>query len=148
MQNAARAKTLYREQPFVLGVDAKEFYPDQKKGEMVLIQGIIDAYFEEDGEIIVLDYKTDRVQTEAELKDRYLEQLRDTEQTMALAYIVQPLEVSVMDGQKSMEELAKLIEAQIDSKGLESLFVGADVRASLARPRGLEILACVNRYRM
>ena len=32
MQNAARAKTLYREQPFVLGVDAKEFYPDQKKG--------------------------------------------------------------------------------------------------------------------
>ena len=46
----------------------KEFYPDQKKGEMVLIQGIIDAYFEEDGEIIVLDYKTDRVQTEAELK--------------------------------------------------------------------------------
>ena len=53
-----------------------------------------------------------------------------------------------MDGHKSMEELAKLIEAQIDSKGLESLFVGADVRASLARPRGLEILACVNRYRM
>ena len=36
---------------------------------MVLIQGIIDAYFEEDGEIIVLDYKTDRVQTEAELKE-------------------------------------------------------------------------------
>ena len=51
MQNAARAKTLYREQPFVLGVDAKEFYPDQKKGEMVLIQGIIDAYFEEDGAV-------------------------------------------------------------------------------------------------
>ena len=49
---------------------------DQKKGEMVLIQGIIDAYFEEDGEIIVLDYKTDRVRTEAELKDRYQEQLR------------------------------------------------------------------------
>ena len=43
---------------------------------MVLIQGIIDAYFEEDGEIIVLDYKTDRVQNEAELKDRYQEQLR------------------------------------------------------------------------
>ena len=79
---------------------------------------------------------------------RYLEQLRDSEQTMALAYILKYLEVSVMDGHKSMEELAKLIEAQIDSKGLESLLVGADVRASLARPRGLEILACVNRYRM
>ena len=79
---------------------------------------------------------------------RYLEQLRDSEQTMALAYILKYLEVSVMDGHKSMEELAKLIEAQIDSKGLESLFVGADVRASLARPRGQEILGCVNRYRM
>ena len=79
---------------------------------------------------------------------RYLEQLRDSEQAMALAYILKYLEVSVMDGHKSMEELAKLIEAQIDSKGLESLFVGADVRASLARPRRLEILACVNRYRM
>ena len=77
-----------------------------------------------------------------------LEQLRDSEQTMALAYILKYLEVSVMDGHKSMEELAKLIEAQIDSKGLESLFVGADVRASLARPRGLEILGCINRYRM
>lgn len=77
MQNAARGQKHFTcEQPFVLGVDAKEFYPDQKKGEMVLIQGIIDAYFEEDGEIIVLDYKTDRVQTEAELKDRYQEQLR------------------------------------------------------------------------
>ena len=32
MQNAARAKTLYREQPFVLGVDAKEFYPGSEKG--------------------------------------------------------------------------------------------------------------------
>lgn len=54
-----------------------------------------------------------------------------------------------MDGHKSMKDAGlKLLEAQIDSKGLESLFVGADVMASLARSRGLEILACVNRYRM
>ena len=78
---------------------------------------------------------------------RYLEQLRDSEQTMALAYILKYLELSAMDGRKSMEELANLIEAQLDSKGLESLFGNSDVQASLARPRRLEILACVNRYR-
>ena len=75
MQNAARAKTLYREQPFVLGVDAKEFYPDQKKGEMVLIQGIIDAFFYEDGQIVLLDYKTDHVDNAQELVHRYKKQL-------------------------------------------------------------------------
>ena len=78
---------------------------------------------------------------------RYLEQLRDSEQTMALAYILKYLELSVMDGRRSMSELVELIEAQLDSNGLEILFGSPDIRASLARPRALEILACVNRYR-
>lgn len=78
---------------------------------------------------------------------RYLEQLRDSEQTMALAYLLKYLETSVMDGRRSMTELADLLEAQLDSKGLESLFEHQDVRSSLARPRRQEILACVNRYR-
>lgn len=78
---------------------------------------------------------------------RYLEQLRDSEQTMALAYILKYLELSAMDGQKSMKELADLIEDRLTRQGLESLFAGQDIRASLARPRRQEILACVNRYR-
>ena len=52
-----------------------------------------------------------------------------------------------MDGRRSMSELVELIEAQLDSNGLEILFGSPDIRASLARPRALEILACVNRYR-
>ena len=36
-----------REQPFVLGVDAREMYPEEQEGELILVQGIIDAYFEE-----------------------------------------------------------------------------------------------------
>ncbi len=42
---------------------------------MVLIQGIIDAFFVEDGEIVLLDYKTDKVSDETELVSRYRIQL-------------------------------------------------------------------------
>ncbi len=78
---------------------------------------------------------------------RYVEQLNDSEQTMALAYILKQLELTAMDGRRSMKELSDLMERQLDTKGLESLFEGRDVRASLARPRRQEISACVNRYR-
>ncbi len=41
----------------------------------MLIQGIIDVYFEEDGEIVVADYKTDRVDNGEELVKKYEKQL-------------------------------------------------------------------------
>lgn len=44
--------------------------------ELVVIQGIIDAYMEEDGELVVVDYKTDRVHSVRPLLDRYTEQLK------------------------------------------------------------------------
>ena len=78
---------------------------------------------------------------------RYLEQLRDSEQTMALAYLLKYLELKEMDGRKSMTELSDSIEKLMNEEGLESLFERGDVRSSLARPRRQEILACVNRYR-
>ena len=59
----------------MLGVDAKEIYPEGTSGEVILIQGIIDVYFEEDGELVVLDYKTDRVQSSKDLKEKYHAQL-------------------------------------------------------------------------
>ncbi len=56
-----------REQPFVFEYEGQ------------LIQGIIDLYFEEDGEIVLVDYKTDRVMNgemgEKELVRRYTVQL-------------------------------------------------------------------------
>lgn len=76
MQEAAKNGKLYKEQPFVFGIDAGEIYPDTSTEEMVLIQGIIDVYFEEDDGIVVLDYKTDRVCKEQELVDKYREQLK------------------------------------------------------------------------
>ena len=39
--------------------------------ETMLVQGIIDAYFEEAGELVLVDYKTDRVEHVQELMERY-----------------------------------------------------------------------------
>ncbi len=66
---------LYKEQPFVLGISASRLSEEFPEDEKVLIQGIIDVYFIEDGEIVLLDYKTDAVKTEEELKKRYQTQI-------------------------------------------------------------------------
>ena len=75
MADAARNGKLYKEQPFVLGVDASEIYPEDRSGEKILVQGIIDVYFEEPDGLVVLDYKTDKVRTGNELKEKYHAQL-------------------------------------------------------------------------
>lgn len=76
MERAAAAGKLYREHPFVLGVPASEIRRDWSPEEMVLVQGIIDAYFqEEDGTISILDYKTDHVSHPQQLVERYRAQL-------------------------------------------------------------------------
>lgn len=75
MHEAAVKKSLYKEQPFVFGIDAKEMYPETNTEELVLIQGIIDVYFEEEDGLVVLDYKTDRVKAGTELVEKYQEQL-------------------------------------------------------------------------
>ena len=75
MADAARNGKLYKEQPFVLSVDASEIYPEDRSGEKILVQGIIDVYFEEPDGLVVLDYKTDKVRTGNELKEKYHAQL-------------------------------------------------------------------------
>lgn len=87
MKMAAAGGLLYREQPFVIGVDMKEVYPDCEEAEVVLVQGIIDAYFEEHDGLVVLDYKTDQVRGASELVEKYHAQLeyyaRALEQVLA-----------------------------------------------------------------
>lgn len=61
MQQADRRKQLHREQPFVLGVPAAAVRKEWDAAEEVLVQGIIDAYFYEEGELVLVDYKTDYV---------------------------------------------------------------------------------------
>lgn len=70
---------LKREQPFIIGLKAEELYnmPGNMGEETILMQGIIDAFFEEDGEIVLVDYKTDFVKrgSSSELADKYSQQL-------------------------------------------------------------------------
>ena len=75
MAAADRRGQLYREQPFVLGVEARRLGASFPDGEWVLIQGIIDAFFEEEGELILVDYKTDRVEDGDALVRRYRTQM-------------------------------------------------------------------------
>lgn len=82
MWRADRAGELHREQPFVYGIRADRLKPQFPAGEKVLIQGIIDAFFVENGRIVVVDYKTDRVHTGRELWNRYAEQLKYYEEAL------------------------------------------------------------------
>ena len=79
MKRAAQDKKLYREQPFVMKVDRKELDASWSGDETVLVQGIIDAYFLEGEDIVLVDYKTDRIARgeENKLIERYKIQLED-----------------------------------------------------------------------
>lgn len=82
MWRAQEQGLLYREQPFVLGIDAKRLDPDLPEGEKVLIQGIIDVFFIEDGEIVLLDYKTDVIDSLETLWNRYNVQIQYYEEAL------------------------------------------------------------------
>lgn len=70
---------LRREQPFIIGLPAAEVYEelDSTYTEIILMQGIIDAFFEEDNQIVLVDYKTDFVKRghSDELVQKYRQQL-------------------------------------------------------------------------
>ena len=77
MRDAALRGKLWRERPFVLDIPAKEIDKNWPEGENILVQGVIDAWFEEPGGYILVDYKTDRVFSSDghELRDKYAPQL-------------------------------------------------------------------------
>ena len=74
---------LRREQPFVYGISASRLLDPEHRNsgsealdkELLMIQGIIDAYFVENGKVILLDYKTDSVGSMDELWKRYETQM-------------------------------------------------------------------------
>ena len=72
-----KAKNIYKERPFCVQLDSKEVIKtDESKGK-ILVQGIIDMYYEkEDGNFVLIDYKTDYVENdENELIEKYKIQL-------------------------------------------------------------------------
>ncbi len=75
MAEAEKRGQLFREQPFLIGRPASELDSSWPEDETVLIQGIIDAFFEEEGRLVVVDYKTDQVRDADTLIRRYRTQL-------------------------------------------------------------------------
>ncbi len=77
---------LHREQPFVMAIDYNEADQQVDSDEKVLIQGIIDLFFIEDNKIILLDYKTDRIDSPNALVQRYKKQLELYGQALSRYY--------------------------------------------------------------
>lgn len=75
MGEASLEGKLYKEQPFVIGVPANEVEEAFPSEEIVLIQGVIDVYYLTEEGVVLLDYKTDRVNKAEELVTRYKKQL-------------------------------------------------------------------------
>ena len=72
-----RADTLLREKRFAVETPLSSLYPELSQigeGETVVIQGMVDCAFVENGKLIIVDYKTDREPPET-LRERYRSQL-------------------------------------------------------------------------
>ncbi|VBB05050.1 dna helicase subunit adda [Lucifera butyrica] len=70
------ARNVRREVPFSFMLPAERFYPELTGyGERIFIQGVIDCLFREEDGLVLVDYKTDRRQGAAELRDKYALQL-------------------------------------------------------------------------
>lgn len=59
MKNADKKSLLFREKRFLYEIQSKDIFEDGAD-QPIIIEGIIDAYFIEDGEIVIIDYKSDR----------------------------------------------------------------------------------------
>ena len=81
------AKEYYQEKPFYINVPASQIYDEDIK-ENILVQGIIDLYFvNENGQIVLVDYKTDYVENgkKFELVEKYKSQLNLYKQALESA---------------------------------------------------------------
>lgn len=84
-----RADFYHREVPFTFALPAAQYPgadPSVDAGESVVVQGIADAVFGEDGALILLDFKTDRGRTEQQLREHYAPQLQLYARALAEIY--------------------------------------------------------------
>ncbi len=57
-----------REVPFVIKKNANEIIKTIHSNDIILVQGIIDCYFYENDEVVIIDYKTDEIKDELALR--------------------------------------------------------------------------------
>ncbi|KDR94716.1 DNA helicase/exodeoxyribonuclease V, subunit A [Peptoclostridium litorale DSM 5388] len=73
-----KSKKVFREAPFVMKKSAEDIIEGlQECGDNILIQGIIDCYFQEGESMVLVDYKSDKIEygLEAQRAQSYREQL-------------------------------------------------------------------------
>lgn len=71
-----QAEKLQREVPFMFTLPAEELYPEARPfpGKTITVQGTVDCLFKEGNQLVLVDYKTDRVEKEVLCK-RYQVQM-------------------------------------------------------------------------
>lgn len=81
---------IHREVPFNIELPFEEVYPNyddvDSTEDKILLQGVVDCYFEEAGKIVLIDYKTDYISkgNVNEIKDKY---------SMQISYYARALEL-------------------------------------------------------
>lgn len=63
------AEKMQREFKFSLLCDAEQIF-GTARGEQLLLQGVVDCFIEEEGELVVIDYKTDLVRSAQDLEEK------------------------------------------------------------------------------
>lgn len=78
MQRCLQAETVFREYRFTIKIDASVLEKDSSIdaiGEEMIMQGAVDCAFVENDEIVIVDYKTDKVKDMNKLRQLYGKQL-------------------------------------------------------------------------
>ncbi len=73
------AEKVYKEYAFTVCVPLGEMEPDvsaeNARNEVIVIEGVVDCAFVENGELVIVDFKTDKASNGEELAEKYREQL-------------------------------------------------------------------------
>ncbi len=90
-RDMVKSQNVCREVPFEILVEADEIFEHRSTSEKIVVQGMIDAYFTDaDGNIILVDYKTDRQKGNSaeefkrQIADRYYMQIHYYEKALQL----------------------------------------------------------------
>lgn len=90
----------------------------------------------------------DSIFLDKELIDmRYVEQVADNEQMVALGHLLWYTQNRLCDGKKTMRQVVEAVYALLEQEGPGAICEGNTVPGNLALPRKQELYACLNRYR-
>ncbi len=137
-QEAARFADITRDKPALKAADRPEFHrvfaaaKQAAQNDRMKIKGM-------GKDAVSIDRDT--------VELRYVEQLVDSEQTMALGYMVKYAKQHLFDGKRDLREIARLLEELVQKKGIGAVCEGRYLPCNLAVPRVQEIFACLNRCR-